>query len=321
MGHSNWSSLEHEELTKTRLSTRGVSSFSHHDDISKGRVAPSLHDRLNVKGKIRESRDSVEHPESNAIVVMFDVTGSMAFIPRVLQEKLPKLMGALLRKSAIPHPQVLFMAVGDATCDRVPLQVGQFESGVEMDEDIDKFYLEGGGGGQMTESYELGMYFVANRTSIDCFEKRGKRGYLFIIGDEMAYSSVFKHHLEQHLGVKVQDDIKIEKVVEELKNKYEVFFILPNNAHHGGNKKVLEFWRIFFGQNVLELADEDLVCECIVSTIAANEGADVEETLDSLNLDSNSRAVVVKAVSNVAKSNANVTGDLVFSGTDTIERL
>ena len=39
----------------------------------------------------------------------------------------------------------------------------------------------------MTESYELAMYFMARHTALDCHEKRGKRGYLFIIGDEMAY--------------------------------------------------------------------------------------------------------------------------------------
>ena len=29
------------------------------------------------------------------------------------------------------------------------------------------------------------MYFMARHTSLDCHEKRGQRGYLFIIGDEL----------------------------------------------------------------------------------------------------------------------------------------
>ena len=77
-----------------------------------------------------------------------------------------------------------FGAVLDATCDRVPLQVGQFESDNRMDEHLGNMVLEGGGGGQMTESYELAMYFMARHTAIDCHEKRRRRGYLFIIGDE-----------------------------------------------------------------------------------------------------------------------------------------
>lgn len=31
------------------------------------------------------------------------------------------------------------------------------------------------------------MYFIARHTAIDCWEKHGCKGYLFLIGDEMAY--------------------------------------------------------------------------------------------------------------------------------------
>ena len=58
----------------------------------------------------------------------------------------------------------MFGAIGDATCDRVPLQVGQFESDNRMDDDLGRIVLEGGGGGQQTESYELAMYFMARHT-------------------------------------------------------------------------------------------------------------------------------------------------------------
>ena len=76
-------------------------------------------------------------------------------MPRVLQTKLPQLLGLLLRKGYASDPQIMFGAIGDATCDRVPLQVGQFESDNRMDDDLGRIVLEGGGGGQMTESYEL----------------------------------------------------------------------------------------------------------------------------------------------------------------------
>src|SRR6185369_14338805 len=118
------------------------------------------------------------------------VTGSKGSVPRSLQAKLPQLLGLLLRKAYVRHPQILFGAIGDATCDRAPLQVGQFESDNRLDDDLSRILLEGGGGGQQTESYELAMYFMARHTTIDCFDKRGKRGYLFIIGDEMAYGQV-----------------------------------------------------------------------------------------------------------------------------------
>lgn len=102
-------------------------------------------------GVTRESRDSAEHPNSLAIGVMFDVTGSMGSVPRTLQTKLGRLMRLLVEKGYVAHPQVLFGAIGDADSDRVPLQVGQFESGApgDQDDDLGKIYLEGGGGGQV----------------------------------------------------------------------------------------------------------------------------------------------------------------------------
>ena len=94
----------------------------------------------------------------------------------------------------------MFGAIGDATCDRAPLQVGQFESDNRMDDDLSRILLEGGGGGQKTESYELAMYFMARHTATDCYDKRGKRGYLFMIGDEMAYPRVKRAEVAAVIG-------------------------------------------------------------------------------------------------------------------------
>jgi hypothetical protein len=110
----------------------GASAFGYSDSGAR-EVHPAL-DPLGVRA--RESRDSAEHPESLAIAVLFDVTGSMGGVPRALQARLPQLLGLLLRKGYARHPQIMFGAIGDATCDRAPLQVGQFESDNRMDGDL-----------------------------------------------------------------------------------------------------------------------------------------------------------------------------------------
>src|SRR5262249_13577058 len=159
------------------------------------------------------SRDSVAHSESDAVAVLFDVTGSMGVVPRILQKNLCQLMGLLARKSYLAHPQILIGGIGDATCDKAPLQIGQFESGLEIDDDLAKLWLEGGGGGQQTESYELAMYFLARKTALDCFEKRGRRGYLFVIGDEMPYPFLKQREVRAVIGDRLQADIRVETLV------------------------------------------------------------------------------------------------------------
>jgi hypothetical protein len=80
---------------------------------------------------------------------------------------------------------VLFLGIGDHECDSYPLQVGQFESSDElMDKWLTSVYLEGGGGGNSGESYQLAWMFAANYTAHDHWQKRDKKGYLFTIGDE-----------------------------------------------------------------------------------------------------------------------------------------
>ena len=268
MGSGRWSTDVYDAAARYRAAT-GASSFAHSDS-----GATSVHPSLDPHGvTFRESRDSDEHPRSLAIAVLFDVTGSMRAVPRQLQSKLPQLLGLLLRKGYADDPQILFGAIGDATCDRAPLQVGQFESDNRMDDDLSKILLEGGGGGQKTESYELAMYFMARHTVTDCYAKRGKRGYLFLIGDEMAYPRVKRGEVGAVIGDGLQADIPLAAIVAELTRAWDAYYILPQGASHAGDSEVLSFWRGLLGQNVIELADLAAVSETIALTVGLGEDA------------------------------------------------
>jgi hypothetical protein len=176
------------------------------------------------------------------------------------------------RKGYLADPQLLFGAIGDATCDRAPLQVGQFESDNRMDDDLMRLFLEGGGGGQKTESYELALYFFARRTAIDCWEKRGERGYLFIIGDEMPYGAVKPDEVRRIIGDNLRQPIPTSAIVAEAASRYHVFYLLPRAASHGGDPEVLGAWRSLLGQRVLELDDVEDVGEAIALAIGMTEG-------------------------------------------------
>ena len=278
MGSGHWSTDVYSAAESYRAAS-GTSAFAYSDG-----GARTVHPDLDPHGVfMRESRDSEEHPFSTPIAVLFDVTGSMGTVPRVLQTKLPQLLGLLTRKSYAVDPQIMFGAIGDATCDRAPLQMGQFESDNRMDEDLAKIVLEGGGGGQKHESYELALYFMARHTIVDSMVNRGRRGYLFIIGDEMPYPVVKPREVKAVIGDDLREKIKIEDILHELKRKYDVYYILPTAAGWGGDSEVLGRWRELLGQNVLELADLDAVCETIALAVGLGEDAiDLDEGIADL---------------------------------------
>jgi hypothetical protein len=230
--------------------------------------------KLDPKGvEFRESCDSDVHPESNSIVVLFDVTGSMGGIPVTFaQDKLPGLMKMLLEQNIIPHPQILFGAIGDARSDYAPLQVGQFESGQEMDDWLTKIFLEGGGGGSGEESYELAMYWAAKHTKMDCLNKRGKKGYLFIIGDERHYPKVSKSQVKDFIGDTLEADMSVEDCLSLAQESFEVFRIsVADGGYPNGSN---DQWKKLMGERAILLKDSKLVCEFIAAQIASLEGID-----------------------------------------------
>ncbi len=142
-----------------------------------------------------------------------------------------------------------------------------------MDDDLGRILLEGGGGGQKTESYELALYFMARHTAIDCYEKRGRRGYLFIIGDEMAYPRVKPAEVRAVIGDGLQAQLPVAALIDEVTARWDTYYILPAGASYVGDPQVLGFWRDLLGQNVIELADLDAVCETIALTVGLGEEA------------------------------------------------
>jgi hypothetical protein len=299
MGSTRWSDDHYRDRARLRART-GRDAFEHDHAIRTGEADRAVHPKMNPRGvRVRESRDSDAHPESHAVAVLFDVTGSMQGVPRILQANLPKLMGLLIRKGYLDHPQILIGAIGDATCDAAPLQVGQFESGIEIEEDLGKLYLEGGGGGHITESYELALYFMARHTAIDCFEKRGRRGYLFVIGDETPYPTIKRNEVAALIGDGMQTSIRVEQVIAELERTYDVYYVLPKMTQHWNNSVVHRRWVELLGQKALRLEDPSAICELIASTIGVAEGrVDLEHLADDLR-DAGSSAEVARAVRNV----------------------
>ena len=274
MGSSSYSADVHTARAATRAAT-GTPTFVHTAAVASGAVAAHVHPTLDIRGKDRESRDSDAHPRSKSIVVMFDHTGSMGEVPVIMQQKLPGLMAMLVGKNYCDHPQVCFGAIGDCFDGSVaPLQVGQFESGNEMDDAFASMLIERNGGGTRQESYEMALYYFAHHAKMDCLEKRGEKGYMFIIGDEAAYPTARRSEIEKHIGDKVQGDVSIETIVADALEKFEVFFLIPSGTNNYDNASIRDFWvRLLGAERVIKIPDPRAVCETIATTIGLMEGA------------------------------------------------
>ncbi|CAL9474397.1 hypothetical protein SUDANB95_02890 [Actinosynnema sp. ALI-1.44] len=272
MGHGRWDDNAYA-AARTFRAAKGLDDFGYTAKLKSGprdkwKADPAL-DPYGVT--VRECRDSPDHADSTPIAVLFDVTGSMGQVPKIMQRKLGKLHGLLQRKGYLTDPQILFGGIGDADSDRVPLQVGQFESDNRMDEQLRTIFLEGNGGGQKSESYELAAYFIARHVATDAWEKRGRKGYLFLIGDELDKPRLEARHIRRLLGDDVHQDIDPASVYRELARKWHVYFVLPNQSHYYDDPDIADHWRGLLGQHFLKLDDPGAVCELIAATIGLEE--------------------------------------------------
>jgi hypothetical protein len=286
MGGGSWNNDFYEERAKTRAANN-VKVFQHDEDVRTGKVATALHELLDpskLRNGVREARDSAEHPHSRPVLVELDVTGSMRTTPVTVQKSLPKLMTTILTSGALADPQICFVAIGDSQTDRVPLQVGQFESGLQMEDDISRFYLEGNGGGSGEEGYEMGLMFATRYTATDAWEKRKEKGYLFIVGDERAYDEATPHAIHKIFGGEMPSKgVPLSTLITEAKERYHTYFIIPGGTDGSAGETVFNYWTERLGAgHVLRLADVSQICNLIALTIGIVEGTAKPDALTSL---------------------------------------
>ena len=249
---------------------------------------------------IRESRDSADHPESNAIIIGLDVTGSMSDILEKVAKRLNVLVNEILDRQPVSDPQIMFNAIGDAMCDSSPFQATQFESDIRIAEQLTQLYFERGGGGNSFESYPLAWYFAANHTSIDCHEKRDKKGFLFTMGDDCYPTVIHRSEIKEVFGDDVSEDITAEALLAQVNRKYEVFHLVLDRHRNTSN---IERWRDLMGERVIKVADSEKIPEIIVSILETMGGKDAETVAASW--DGSTGLVVREALSGLTSVTAN----------------
>lgn len=264
----------------------GAGSYSHDRAIfrSKTYVAMdsseiferrSIDNSMNPKGvTLRESRDSADHPNSLAIILALDLTGSMGAVPDFLvKQGLPLIMSKII-EGGERDPQILFLGVGDHEFDQAPLQVGQFESSDELlNKWLTDVYLEGGGGGNGGESYLLAWFFAANYTAIDCFEKRGKKGFIFTIGDEPNLKELPLAVQRELMGDGQYSKQTEAALYAKASERYECFHIHLIETSTGKRPEYVNGWRELLGDHLITAKRSEDIAKIITETVLKGQMA------------------------------------------------
>lgn len=289
MGNSSWNHTDWGQFSSQTRSQSTRQTFSQSD----------VHPDLNPHGvRMRESRDSAANPESHAIIVVPDITGSMGHLSEVLvRNGVGVLMEELLKRKPVKNPHLMCMGVGDAYSDRGPLQVTQFEPDIKIAQQLAQIWLEGNGGGNGGESYHLPWYFAARHTSIDCFEKRKKKGYLFTVGDENPHKVLTREQVKTIFGDDIERDLTSAELLDMVSRSYHVFHLLVEESN-SCTAAVKRNWQALLGERAIPMSDHTKLAELIVSTIQVNEGASVDDVMKSWSGDTS--VVVARGLNGLA---------------------
>lgn len=217
-----------------------------------------MNPEMNIKDKVRESRDSEEHPNSFPIILALDVTGSMGRIPHMLiTEGFPEIMKKIM-DSGIKDPQVCFVGIGDHYSDAAPIQVGQFESSDDLlDKWLKTIWLEGHGGGNGGESYGLAHFFAANCASTDSMLHRKQKGVLITIGDEPNHLSYDTNHLKQLFGFAPETRVMAARdLIAQAQLHWDVYHINLMD-YSGVSKNVQDNWKSLLGDHFINTEDAE----------------------------------------------------------------
>ena len=270
---SDWSKLRVQRNINTQRSAEQLFTRSEVDSIYSSR---SVGTRL--------SCDPEENAKATPIIIGFDVTASMGYLAKELAtNSMHNVVTYLLSNEQISSPQILCSAIGDCKSDKNPLQVTQFESDIRIMQQLLSLHIEGGGGGNNGESYNLLWYFGDRHTIHDHYSKRDKKGYLFTIGDDRCHAKLDVDEIAKNFTSRSEYDISNEELLSRVSKRYNVFHIHIEKGIASDASVFAQWQRLLPGNStVIGIKDVNCLAELIASIIFVTEGMSVNLALKQI---------------------------------------
>ena len=242
-----------------------------------------------LKFRIRESVDGPDNPESTPLILGLDVTGSMdPVLDSIARKGLKTICEEIYNRKPITNPHICALGIGDVECDISPFQATQFEADIRIFEQLEKIWLEGHGGGNDHESYILAWYFAIYRVKSDSFAKRGKKGFIFTIGDEEITPAISAENIKKHMGDAQARNFSAEELFTLACAEWNIYHIIIKEGNHASRyfNDVKKSWENIIGvQRTIPLDDHTKAGEVIVSVLELASGKQLKEVADSWDAD------------------------------------
>jgi hypothetical protein len=210
--------------------------------------------------------------DTPSLIVVTDVTGSMGKWPAVMFGKLPYLRHEL-KQYLGEDAKLIMAAVGDAYSDNYPLQIKKpADTFEEAKEALEGLVIEGNGGGQTKESYELAAAYFATVPNV----ARSVRPILVFIGDEHPYDTINADQLRA-LGVTDAETRSTADAFTTLNSMYEVFLIHKpygsSTSMDSITASVRDTWRpLLPPEHIIPLDAPERVVDVMFGILAAASG-------------------------------------------------
>ena len=227
--------------------------------------------------------DKIKTKSKSPLTILVDVTGSMGDWPAVMFSKLP-YMDNECKEYLGEDMEISFAAVGDVTSDQYPVQIRPFTKGRDMEKQLKELVIEGNGGGQARESYEVTALYYAHNAEMP----NAARPIMIIIGDEGFYTSISKEHAKI-ANVKLASAVDTVDVFAELSKKFAIYLIRKPYFHYADDDAhIQKTWEDLLGkEHIANLSAPERVVDVIFGILAKERDMldyfkeEIEERQDS----------------------------------------
>ena len=280
------------------------SSSSYSAVADKAMGATTLSSDMSPKDRVLKV--SAKHP----IIIMLDVTGSNTSFAKIVYDKMPMFYGQIEEKGYLKDFEISVCAVGDAYCDDYPLQIADVAKGTEIDDWLGKLVLEGCGGGQRCETYELAAYYLLHNMQYD----DGVDPIIFFIGDEAPYKEVKSHLIQSYVDSHYSGESADSKSVFQdlLKKCPHTYLILNPYNGYCKDTDIDDVWKEMFDgapANIIYMQEgnEKAVVDIMLGVLALINNGD----LASYKVDMLGRGQTAARIESVDKTLLNLSNSLV----------